>query len=344
MEKITVVYDGTAASELLHLQLCQRLAAEGIEAHVRRFDIHRDSASGLCSASGIREFRGSIRHLAENIGDATMLLVHLAPVSREVLEAGTCLRFVGSERSSVVNIDVAEAARRGIRVCYAPGRNARTVAEFTVGLLLAATRSIASSNALVHAGSWTRELDRAPYTGVELEGKQLGLVGFGGIGRQVAQLVRGFGMDVCYYDPFSAQGVESARPMGLDELLSTSDFISVHARAEEGAPPLLDAAALGRIKPGAYLINTARGQLVDQNALIDCLLDGRLAGAALDVYVQEPLPADCPLLHMPQVVLCPHLGGLSKDMAPRSAAFVIEDVLHFLRGEPLAREYRAQGL
>lgn len=171
MEKITVVYDGTAASELLHRQLCQRLAAEGIEAHVRRFDIHRDSASGLCSASGIREFRGSIRHLAENIGDATMLLVHLAPVSREVLEAGTCLRFVGSERSSVVNIDVAEAARRWIRVCYAPGRNARTVAEFTVGLLLAATRSIASSNALVHAGSWTRELDRAPYTGVELEGK-----------------------------------------------------------------------------------------------------------------------------------------------------------------------------
>ena len=337
-----VVYDGTGASELLHRQLCQRLEAERIKAQVSRFDIRRDSASGLCSGSGIREFRGSIQHLAENIGDATMLLVHLAPVSREVLEAGASLRFVGSERSSVVNIDVAEAARRGIRVCYAPGRNARTVAEFTVGLLLAATRSIASSSALVHAGGWSRELDRAPYTGVELEGKRLGLVGFGGIGRQVAQLVRGFGMDVCYYDPYPVQGQEPARPVGLDELLSTSDFISVHARAEEGAP--LDKAALARVKPGAYLINTARGQLVDQDALVECLRDGRLAGAALDVYAQEPIPADCPLLHMPQVVLCPHLGGLSKDMAPRSAAFVIEDVLHFLRGEPLAREYRAQAL
>ena len=232
-----VVYDGTGASELLHRQLCQRLEAERIKAQVSRFDIRRDSASGLCSGSGIREFRGSIQHLAENIGDATMLLVHLAPVSREGLEAGASLRFVGSERSSVVNIDVAEAARRGIRVCYAPGRNARTVAEFTVGLLLAATRSIASSSALVHAGGWSRELDRAPYTGVELEGKRLGLVGFGGIGRQVAQLVRGFGMDVCYYDPYPVQGQEPARPVGLDELLSTSDFISVHARAEEGGQP-----------------------------------------------------------------------------------------------------------
>ena len=339
-----VVYDGTGASELLHRQLCQRLEAERIKAQVSRFDIRRDSASGLCSGSGIREFRGSIQHLAENIGDATMLLVHLAPVSREVLEAGASLRFVGSERSSVVNIDVAEAARRGIRVCYAPGRNARTVAEFTVGLLLAATRPLASPTGPVHAGGWSRELDRAPYTGVELEGKRLGLVGFGGIGRQVAQLVRGFGMDVCYYDPYPVQGQEPARPVGLDELLSTSDFISVHARAEEGAPPLLDKAALARVKPGAYLINTARGQLVDQDALVECLRDGRLAGAALDVYAQEPIPADCPLLHMPQVVLCPHLGGLSKDMAPRSAAFVIEDVLHFLRGEPLAREYRAQAL
>ena len=339
-----VVCDGTGASTLLHQQLCQRLEQEGLDAQVRRFDIRRDSASGLCSGSGIREFRGSIQHLAENIGGTTMLLVHLAPVSREVLEAGSALRFVGSERSSVVNIDVKEAARRGVRVCYAPGRNARTVAEFTVGLLLAATRSIASSSALVHAGSWTRELDRAPYTGVELEGKRLGLVGFGGIGRQVAGLVQGFGMDVCYYDPYPPEDAGNARPLGLDELLSTSDFISVHARAEEGAPPLLDERALSLVKPGAYLVNTARGQLVDQDALTRCLLDGRLAGAALDVYAQEPIPAASPLLRMPQVVLCPHLGGLSKDMAPRSAAFVIEDVLHFLRGEPLVREYRAEAL
>ena len=327
-----VVYDGTGASELLHRQLCQRLEAERIKAQVSRFDIRRDSASGLCSGSGIREFRGSIQHLAENIGDATMLLVHLAPVSREGLEAGASLRFVGSERSSVVNIDVAEAARRGIRVCYAPGRNARTVAEFTVGLLLAATRSIASSSALVHAGGWSRELDRAPYTGVELEGKRLGLVGFGGIGRQVAQLVRGFGMDVCYYDPYPVQGQEPARPVGLDELLSTSDFISVHARAEEGAPPLLDKAALARVKPGAYLINTARGAIVDEPALIRALEAKKIAGAGLDTVEQEPFDLNNPLLAMENVLVAPHIGGATKEASTRSSIACAQAIDDYFSG------------
>jgi D-3-phosphoglycerate dehydrogenase len=338
MENIMVVYDGTDASRTLYELLSKRIETEKLPAEVRLFEIKRDSASGLSSGFGIREYRGSVEHLARHTGQTTMLLVHLAPVSKEVLQASPMLKFVGSERSSLPNVDVAQALSRGIHISYSAGRNIQTVAEFTVGLMLDVTRSISASSFMVKNGLWDIQLDRKPYAGIELGGHRIGLFGFGGIGRKVAELLRGFNVEVCFFDPLFEGEHPAARRVSQEELLTTCDIISIHARNDQNRC-LLGTKEFAQIKPGAYLINTARGYLLDETALIRLLRSGRIRGAALDVYETEPLPADSPLLAMPQVVLCPHIGGLSEDMGPRSAAFIIEDVLHFLKGEPLAHEY-----
>ena len=267
-----------------------------------------------------------------------MLLVHLAPVSRDVIHAAPNLKFIGSERGSLPNIDVADALSGGIRISYSAGRNIQTVAEFTVGLMLDVTRSISASSCMVKNGLWDIQLNRTPFTGIELYGRRIGLFGFGGIGRKVAELLHGFDVEICFFDPLFEGGHPAARRVSQEELLSTCDIISIHARDDQNRC-LLGAKEFALIKQGAYLINTARGYLLDETALIQQLQSGRIRGAALDVYETEPLPADSPLLAMPQVVLCPHIGGLSEDMSPRSAAYIVEDVLHFLKKEPLVHEY-----
>lgn len=339
MQNVMVVFDGTEASRVLYESIDREIKANSLDANAIRFDIERDSESGLCSGSGISEFRGKIDHLAQHVTDVDLLLVHLAPVSREIIAAAPKLRMIGSERSSLPNIDLRAAKERGISVSYAAGRNTETVAEFTVGLMLDVTRSISSSSHLIKRGQWTRQLDRKPYTGVELFQKRIGLFGLGSIGKRVAQLLNSFGAEVVYYDPYFADVWENAKPVSRDELLATSDLLSVHARSE-AEQCLIFAQDFKRMKDGAYFINTARGYLVDEDALVGALQSGKLRGAALDVYQQEPLCASSPLLSMENVVLCPHLGGLSQDMNPRSAQFIVEDTIHFLKGEPLVHAYR----
>lgn len=338
MKKVMVVYDGTEASRLLYERMTAQVRQQGLEAQVVCHDIKRDSESGLSRGSGISEFRGRIDDLAAHVADVDLLLVHLAPVSHEIIEAAPRLRFIASERSSVPNIDVACAKEHGIAVSYAAGRNARTVAEFTVGLMLDVTRFISAGNQLIQQGAWNSQLDRRPYTGIELEGKRIGLLGLGNIARHVVTLLSGFGADIVAYDPFFAQPWEGCRPVSRDELLATSDILSIHARGEEGEC-LIGAQDIARMKRGAYLINTARGFLVDEQALIAALQSGKLRGAALDVFAREPLLPASPLIGMPNVVLCPHLGGLSQDMNPRSAQFAAEDAIRFLKGEALLHAY-----
>lgn len=335
MEKITVVYDGTDVSRLIYEEMQKAAAAEKLDAEIRLFEIEGASGSALSSGSGISEFRGSMDHLARNVGDTSMLLIHLAPVSREILEAAPELGYIGSARSSLVNIDVEEALRRRICVCYAPGRNARTVAEFTLGLILDVTRRISAGDRLIKSGGWTSGFSRGAFNGIELENKTIGLLGFGDIARWVAKLLTGFDVRVLYYDPAVKMEYAGASWVPLDQLLAESDILSLHARAVS-EEPLLGARELARMKRGAYLINTARGILLDEDALAAELSSGRLAGAALDVFRREPLE-DSPLAAMDNVVLCPHIGGLSRDMAPRSARFVVEDAVSYLKGEPLRR-------
>jgi phosphoglycerate dehydrogenase-like enzyme len=202
--------------------------------------------------------------------------------------------------------------------------------------MLALARHIPGADAYVKAGRWEDPIE--PYTamrGVELDGKTLGIVGLGAIGRRVARLARGFGMSVLAYDPYL--GEPGTRTRGatlatLDDLLRTSDFVTLHVPASEETHGLLDASRLALMKRGSYLINTASYAAVDEAALVEALRSGRLAGAAFDIYESHPVPSSSPLLSLENVVLTPHIGGATQETIQRYSWAMVEDVHRFLSG------------
>lgn len=283
---------------------------------------------------GVREAAGDPGDLVAAVPGAEIVVTHLAPVTRAVFEAADRLRVVGVTRGGPVNVDLAAATEHGVPVIYLPGRNLEAVAEYTVGLLITLPRRIATAARQLAGGQWDARWFRYELTGPELATATVGLVGFGAVGRRVAALLRAFGSTVLAYDPYV--DAADARQLGvtltdLDDLLRTSDLVSVHARLTDDTRGLIGARALSTMRPGAYLINTARGELVDQHAVHAALQSGRLAGAALDVFHPEPPdPAD-PLLRRPDVVVTPHLAGASQEVATRSARLVATDIAEFLR-------------
>jgi len=250
-------------------------------------------------------------------------------VTREVIEAATRLRAVGRAGIGVDNVDVGAATRRGIAVMNTPGGNNVTTAEHAISMMLALARSIPQATASMKAGKW----EKSKFTGVEICGKKLGLIGIGNIGRIVAQLAQGLNMKVVAFDPFIPE--EKANEMGvelldLDELLRGSDFVSVHVPLTTETRGLIDAAALAKMKRGARLINCARGGIVDEAALAAALRSGALAGAALDVFEQEPTPADNPLLGLDNLVCTPHLGAATAEAQVNVSVAVAEQIVEFL--------------
>jgi D-3-phosphoglycerate dehydrogenase / 2-oxoglutarate reductase len=246
------------------------------------------------------------------------LVVGVDPVTARVLEAGP-LRVVVKYGSGMDNIDVATAERLGVRVSSTPGANARSVAELAVALLLALARNVATHDRGVRQGSWRRT------TGVELAGKRLGIVGYGAIGREVAGIARrGLGMEVVAHDPLVAEAAVPLLP--LDEVLATSDAVSLHLPLTEETRGLIGAGELAAMKPTAFLVNTARGGLVDEAALSDALQSGRLAGAALDGFEEEPLRAS-PLRALDNVVLSPHAGAATREAVLRTASRAVDELL-----------------
>jgi phosphoglycerate dehydrogenase-like enzyme len=232
------------------------------------------------------------------------------------------------------NIDLEAATARGIAVAKAAGGSSTGAAELTIGLILAALRHIASANAAMHAGGWPAPL------GHELRGKTLGLVGVGGVGGQVARMAAPFGVRLLAYG--RSLTADRARELGgeaaaLEDLLQSSDVVSVHVPLTPESRDLIDERKLGLMKPSAYLINTSRGPLVNEQALIRALAEQRLAGAALDVFNQEPLPDDHPFRKMSNVVLTPHLGWPTDVGFERFAGPAIEAILAYLDGRAFER-------
>lgn len=248
------------------------------------------------------------------------LLVGVDPVTRRVLEAGP-LRVVVKYGSGTDNIDLAAAEELGVKVSATPALNARSVAELTVGLLLALARHIALHDRLARAGSWERRL------GIELEGKRLGIVGYGAVGREVARIARSLGMEVVAHDPFVPEA--DVELVDLATLLGSVDAISLHVPLSESTRNLIDAEALRRTRTGALLVNTARGGIVDEHALADALRSGRLAGVALDVFAEEP-PVDSPLLGLENAVLSPHAGAATVEVAHRAGVQALEQLIRDL--------------
>ncbi len=302
--------------------------------------------------------------LIEALKGMDVILIEFDPLTRKVMEASPSLKIIASVRGGAhANVDVACATERGIPILFCPGRNGDTVADFTLGLMIALSRGIASghhkivSNLITdtrtHDQNGFCEIDvnwvgQTPekfaylqFKGPTLAGKLLGLVGLGAIGREVAKRAVAFDMNITAYDPFVKP--ETAPPyvrlVDLETLLSKSDFISVHIPVTKDTKGILSAEKLALMKKGAYFINTARAAVIDYDKLISMLQRNEIAGAALDVYPYEPLRPDHPLLKLGNVVLTPHIAGCSLDPYERSYRMLVEDLERLFRKEKPVRLY-----
>jgi len=267
------------------------------------------------------------------IGAYDALVVRSATkVDRELLTAGKKLRVVGRAGVGLDNVDVKAATERGILVVNAPSGNVVSAAEHAVALLLAMLRKVPEAQVSLKAGEWKR----TKFVGTELQGKTVGLVGLGQVGARVAARLRGWHVTLLAFDPYVTPERASelgVKPVSLDELLSKSDVVSLHTPVTPETTGLLNAERFGRMKKGAFLVNCARGALVDDAALVAALDSGRLGGAALDVYAVEP-PKDFALMKHPKIVCTPHLGASTVEAQDRVAVETVEMLAEALKGSP----------
>lgn len=299
--------------------VAEPLAQAGIDALAEVCDV--DVAVGIGRAA-----------LLDRVADAEGIVVRSATrVDAELIAAAPRLRVIGRAGIGVDNIDVPAATRHGVLVVNAPFANTISAAEHTMALLLSQARNIPAAHAKLIAGEW----DRKSFQGVELAGKTLGVIGLGKIGTLVAQRCLAFGMRLLAYDPFVTE--ERARRLGvelveLDRILAEADFLTVHLPKTKETQGLLGRESLARLKPGARIVNTSRGGIIDEEALAEAIAAGRLGGAALDVFAVEPTTAS-PLFGLPQVVVTPHLGASTVEAQERAGTDVAEAVAAALRGE-----------
>lgn len=274
------------------------------------------------------------------------------------IDAG--MKFIGVAKGTPVTVDHDAIKAAGLELCYTPGRNAVAVAEYCIGLMIASTRFMAQAITGLQKGEhlgdpvddiynvpdvknvvWGPLDEKHPYThygiGFELYGKKLGLAGYGAIGREVGKRAKAFGMELLAYDPYlPADVIEStgARACDLDTMLSECDIMSIHLPVLPSTKGIVNKDWFSKMKPSAYVVNTARAAVVDQKDFIEALQNGVIGGAAIDVYWQEPIPANNPLLSMPNVVCSPHFAGLTQDVDGWSGRLIAEDVFAYIKGEP----------
>jgi D-3-phosphoglycerate dehydrogenase len=306
---------------MFHIVVSDPLAEEGLA--VLRADDVRLTAPGKMDRETV----------LETIGDADALIVRSGTqADREVIERGEALKIIGRAGVGVDNIDLEAATEHGIIVMNAPSANTNATAEHALALMLALARHVPQGHASLAAGEWARKR----YKGFELRGKTLGLIGAGRIGREVGVRALAFGMRVVSFDPYVP--AETVRELGfepvekLDDLLAEADIVTLHALVTPETTGMINAEAIAKMKDGARLVNVARGALVDEAALAAALDEGKLAGAALDVYAQEP-PQDNPLVGHPKVVHTPHLAASTAEAQSLVSTLIAEQVLNALRGD-----------
>jgi D-3-phosphoglycerate dehydrogenase len=266
--------------------------------------------------------------LLDAVRGAQALCLHFAPVGAKLLAAAPELRLVAVARSGLENVDVAAATSRGIGVVPAHGRNAGAVAELQLALMLAEARNVARADASIKSGGWRKEF---PGARVEVAGRTVAMVGFGHVGRVFTRRLAGFGCRMLSYDPYAPDEVlaeyGAARAATLEQIFEEGDFVVMQARVTPETERMVGAAQLRLMQPHAYFINVSRSRLVDEAALLAVLRAGAIAGAGLDVFDDEPLPADSPWRSLDNTTLTTHFGGDTEDTNRTSAALVAQAVL-----------------
>jgi len=283
------------------------------------------------------DYPPSREELLKKVKDKDGLLCLLTDkIDAEVMDAAPNLKVISTMSVGYDHIDVEAATKRGIYVTNTPGVLTDAVAELTIGLLLAVTRRIVEADKLIRRGEWNKPWSPLFMTGPELKGKTLGIIGLGGIGTAVARKVKGFGMRVIYYSRHRKEDIEKElgiEYVDLETLLKESDFVSLHTALTKETYHMIGERELKMMKKTAYLINTARGGVVDTEALIKALKEGWIAGAALDVFEQEPLPLDHPLTKLDNVVLAPHIGSATIEARTKMAEMSAKNLLYVLQGK-----------
>src|SRR5436190_12160909 len=262
----------------------------------------------------VLEKRLSEVELVPLVGDAVALVVRSeTKVTKKVIEAAPRLRVVGRAGVGIDNVDVESATQRGIVVMNTPGGNTISTAELTFSMLMALARKIPQAHASMKSGQWNRK----EFQGVELYNKTLGILGMGRIGSEVARRAIAFGMRVLAYDPYLSHSRGKALQVelfeNLDEIYPQADFITVHMPMTEETKGMINKAAFAKMKKGVRVLNCARGGIINEADLVEAIKSGQVAGAALDVYECEPLPAPHPLRDLPQVIMTPHLGASTEE-------------------------------
>ncbi len=318
-------------------------AACGAQHHIRTIETawpdepmeHGYAVEGM---DGLKEYFGKPDDVVEFIGGSEIMVTQLAPLSAGMMDRLPNLKLVAVSRGGPVNIDMKAARERGITIVNTPGRNATAVAEFAIGAILAETRMIRRGHEALRKGVWRGDLYRADLTGRELNEMIVGVIGYGNIGTKVVKLLRAFGTKVLVCDPYVQLSADDrnagVKHVSLDALLAQSDVVTMHPRVTTETTQMMDAVAFASMKPGAIFINTARGPLVDYEALYEALVSGQLSGAMLETFAVEPVPADWPLLHLENVTITPHIAGASVRTVTFAAEQAAEEVRRYIAGLP----------
>ena len=341
MPTIAIMGDRFMRSDVFETAILARCRTDAFDIRKRDLpwpDVPMEHGYAKAGLDGLKEYLGEPEDVVDFIGDADIFVTHLAPLSAAMMDRLPNLRLVAVSRGGPVNIDMRAARERRICVVNTPGRNASAVAEFTIGAILAQTRNITRGHDALRMGNWLGDLYRADMAGDELSDMTVGVIGYGAVGTRVVKLLKAFGCRILVCDPYVQLSPEdradAVLQVALDRLLAECDVVTLHARVSAETTGMIGRDALARMKKGAYFINTARGPLVDYDALHEALHGQHLRGAMLETFAIEPPPVDWPLLRLENVTLTPHIAGASLKTVRIAAAQAAEEVRRFIAAEP----------
>jgi D-3-phosphoglycerate dehydrogenase len=342
MHKVSIIGDRFMLSDMFESALLERCKLFKLD--IRKHDMpwpdeHMEHGYAVTGMEGLKEYMGKAEDVEHYGKGAEIIITQLAPFSASIMDNLPELKLIAVSRGGPVNIDMKAARARGIRVVNTPGRNASAVAEFTIGAILAETRNITKGHDALRKGEYRGDLYRADVTGRELSEMTVGLIGYGEVGRRVVKFLKAFGCRILVSDPYVQLSADDLKDgivqCSLDRLLEESDVVSLHPRVTSETTKMMNEQTLRKMKKDATLVNTARGPLMDYDALYEVMKSGHLRGAMLETFSIEPVPPDYPLLQLPNVTLTPHIAGASVKTVTYAAGLAAEEVRRYLAGEPL---------